>query len=179
MYFWQLFPYRIILRTCQSFEGPGSTWAGGRHKALGDFFGQNSILNNFYWKLFLKCNFPFHYRIILQICQSFKPRSSTLGRDWHMRSCTFLDKIQFWITFIWNLFLIRYIFLAELSHKLNVIFQVSTYIKREFSNPTDISTENVTLCYGFMGLAELNYLCIYSLYYFDVKTDMVIRLHSH
>ncbi len=32
----------------------------------------------------------------------------------------------------------------------------------EFKNPTYTSTKNVTLCDGFMELAELNYLCIYT-----------------
>ncbi len=58
-------------------------------------------------------------------------------------------------------------FLVGLSHKLNVIFYISTYSLWEFSNPTDTSAENVTLCDGFTELGELNYLCIYTLYYFS------------
>ncbi len=60
----------------------------------------------------------------------------------------------------------RCVFLAALSHNLNVIFHISTYSKWEFSNPSDTRAENVTLCSIFMELAELNYLCIYTLYYF-------------
>ncbi len=60
----------------------------------------------------------------------------------------------------------QYVFLAVLSHKLNVIFHKSTYSIWEFSNPTDTSAENVILCGGFAELAELNYLFIYTLYYF-------------
>ncbi len=62
----------------------------------------------------------------------------------------------------------RWVFLAALSHKLNVIFHVSTHSPWEFSNPTDTSAKNVTLCGGFTLLAELNYLCIYILYYFGL-----------
>ncbi len=65
----------------------------------------------------------------------------------------------------------RCIFLAVLSHKLNVIFHISTYCIWEFSNPTDASAKNVTLCGSFMELVELNYLCIYTLYYFDSVMD--------
>ncbi len=65
--------------------------------------------------------------------------------------------------FYLKLFLMRCVFLAVLSHKLNVIFYLSTYSIWEFSNPTDTCAKNVTLCGGF---TELNYLCIYTLYYF-------------
>ncbi len=41
----------------------------------------------------------------------------------------------------------------------------------EFSNPIDTSTENVTLCGGFTELVELNYLNIYTLYYFPPFYD--------
>ncbi len=41
----------------------------------------------------------------------------------------------------------------------------------EFSNPTDTSAKNVTLCGGFTELAELNYLCVYTLYYFAVTQE--------
>ncbi len=61
----------------------------------------------------------------------------------------------------------RYVFLAALSHKLNVIFHICAYSTWELSNPTDTIAENVTLCGSFTELAELNYLCIYTLYYFD------------
>ncbi len=40
------------------------------------------------------------YIIILQRWESFKPSSSTLRGDRHMRSRTFLYEIQFWTTFI-------------------------------------------------------------------------------
>ncbi len=89
---------------------------------LGDFFGRNPVLNNFYFKLFLR----------------------------------------------------RYIFLAALSHKLNVIFHKIHIVYGEFSNPTDTSAENVTLCGSFTELAELNYLCIYTLYYFDEEVAKII-----
>ncbi len=59
----------------------------------------------------------------------------------------------------------RCTFLAVLNHKLIVIFHISTYSKWEFSKPNDTSVENVMLC-GFTELAELNYLCIYTIYYF-------------
>ncbi len=62
----------------------------------------------------------------------------------------------------------QWVFLALLSHKLNVIFHISTYSTWEFSNPTDTSAKNVT-CGGFTELVELNYLCIYTLYYFGLK----------
>ncbi len=60
----------------------------------------------------------------------------------------------------------RCVFFAVLSHKLNVIFHISTCSIWEYSNPTDTSAENVTLCGSFTELAELNYLCICTLYYF-------------
>ncbi len=60
----------------------------------------------------------------------------------------------------------RYVFFAALSHKLNVIFYISTYSKWQFSNLTNTSYKNVTLSGGFIELAELNYLCSYTLYYF-------------
>ncbi len=60
----------------------------------------------------------------------------------------------------------RCVFLAELRHKLNVIFHISTYTIWEFSNPTDTSDKNVILRGGITELAGLNYLCIYTLYYF-------------
>ncbi len=47
-----------------------------------------------------------------------------------------------------------------------MIFHVSTYSIWEFSNPTDTSAKNVMLCGSFTELAEWNYLCIYTLYYF-------------
>ncbi len=70
--------------------------------------------------------------------------------------------------FYLKLFLKRSIFLAVLSHKLTVIFHISTYSIWEFNNPTDTSAENEMLCGGFTELAELNYLCIYTLYYFGL-----------
>ncbi len=73
--------------------------------------------------------------------------------------------------FYLKLFLMQCVFLAVLSHKLNVIFHISTYSIWVFSNPTDTSAENVILCGGFMELAELNYSCIYTLYYFDIHTE--------
>ncbi len=39
----------------------------------------------------------------------------------------------------------------------------------EFSNPTDTSAKNVTLCGDLTELAEWNYLCIYTSYYFDLN----------
>ncbi len=62
------------------------------------------------------------------------------------------------------------VFLAVLSNKLNVIFYISTYSIWEFSNPTDTSPENVTLCGGFTELVEVNYLCIYTLYITLLRT---------
>ncbi len=44
--------------------------------------------------------FPFLYVIILQRWESFEPPSSSLRRDRHMRSRTFLYEILFRITFI-------------------------------------------------------------------------------
>ncbi len=76
-------------------------------------------------------------------------------------------------------FFIQHVFLAALSHKLNVIFHISTYNIWEFSNPTDASAENVTLSGGFTELAELNYLCIYTLYYFaEYEPHIVIMVHK-
>ncbi len=37
---------------------------------------------------------------------------------------------------------------------------------------TNTSVRNVTMCGGFTELAELNYLCIYTLYYFWLNTNM-------
>ncbi len=72
-----------------------------------------------------------------------------------------------------------------LSHKLTVIFHISTYSKWEFNNPTDTRAENITLCGGFTELVELNYLCIYTLYYFgnhpveeDRKLDDLATIQS-
>ncbi len=91
-----------------------------------DFFGQNSISNNFYLKfilmrllfeayfdvtrifgsiqLLIKCNLLFPYRKILRTCLSFELPSSTPGGDIHMRSRTFWDKTQFRTTFIGSFF---------------------------------------------------------------------------
>ncbi len=80
-----------------------------------------------------------------------------------MCSLTFWDEIQFQTTFICSFLLMRCVFLAALSHKLNVIFHISMFSPWEFSNPTDTSAENVTLCGDFTELAELSYLCIYTL----------------
>ncbi len=51
-----------------------------------------------------QCNLPFPYRIILRTCPSFEPASSALGKDGHMRSQSFLDKIRFRTTFILSFF---------------------------------------------------------------------------
>ncbi len=82
-----------------------------------DFFVQNSIPNNFYFKLFLiwriflatsspKLNqfFCFFYIIIFQRWESFEPPSSTLEGDKHMRSQTFSYEIQCRTIFILNFF---------------------------------------------------------------------------
>ncbi len=49
---------------------------------------------------------------------------------------------------------------------MNVIFHISTYSIWEFSDPTNISVKNVTLCSGFTELVKLDYLYIYTLYSF-------------
>ncbi len=86
-----------------------------------------------------------------------------------MRSRTFFGRNSIPNNFYLKLVLMQCAFLAMLSHKLNIIYHIKTYSIREFNNPTDTSAENVTLCGGFTELAELNYLCIYTLYNFDDK----------
>ncbi len=73
---------------------------------------------------------------------------------------------------LFETFFMRCVFLTAVSHKLNVIFHISTYSIWEFSNPIDASAKIVMLCGGFTELARLNYLCIYTLYYFGI--DQVI-----
>ncbi len=77
----------------------------------------------------------------------------------------------FWTKFnfeqlLFEAFFMRCVFLAVLSHKLNVVFHISACSMWELSNPSDTSAEDVMLYGGFTELAELNYLCIYTLYYF-------------
>ncbi len=50
------------------------------------------------------CIFPLLYSIIFKPYQSFKPLSSTLGGDRHMRSQTFLDKIRIPTIFTFRFF---------------------------------------------------------------------------
>ncbi len=87
--------------------------------ALVDFFGRNSILNNFYWKLSLMpCIFLAALSPKLNVIYCFttewyfklananlsSPLAPLQDGDRHMRLRTFLDKIQFWTTFIRSFF---------------------------------------------------------------------------
>ncbi len=93
-----------------------------------------------------------------------------------MRSRTFFGQNSIPKTFYLKLFLLRCVFLAALIHKLlNVIFHISTYSTWEFSNPTDTSAKNVTLCGSFTELVEWNYLRIYTLYCFGAKDPRILR----
>ncbi len=51
--FWQLFPYRIILPTCQSFKAPSSISEGDRHKRLRTFWYEvqfwTTFIRSFFW----------------------------------------------------------------------------------------------------------------------------------
>ncbi len=65
-----------------------------------------------------------------------------------------------------------------MSHKLKVIYHISTYSIWEFNNPTDTSAENVTLCGGLTELEELKYLCIYTLYYFEFDVKIINHIYK-
>ncbi len=101
-----IFSKKIHKRICLSAEGV-ELWG-------------SKILSFFWCDVYFWQRFP--YRIILRTCQSFKALGSTRAGDKHNCRETFLYEIQFRTTFIWSSFLMRCLFLAALSPKLNVIY---------------------------------------------------------
>ncbi len=70
------------------------------------------------------------------------PPCSTPEKDGHMRSGTFLYKIQFWTIFIWRFF-VWCVFLAVLSPKLNIFFHFSTI---SYLNHINLSSPLAPFC---------------------------------
>ncbi len=67
----------------------------------------------------------------------------------------------------------RCVFLAVLSHKLNVIFHISTRCIWEFSNPIDTSAENVTLCGGLTELLYSTLLVILQIFNYFILISFI------
>ncbi len=122
--------------TNYGYWGPWSFWDSPKKRT---FFIGNKIVNIF----FRSTSFLFLINIIFIFQKSsiLKPEKTVLMAHFGQNS---IPK-----NFYLKLFLLRCVFLAALSHKLNVIFHISTFSIWEFSNPTDTSAKNVTLCGGF------------------------------
>ncbi len=112
------FPFLYVIRfqTYWSLEPLSSTPGGDRHMRSRTFSYKIQFWTTFTWSFFWysayfwqhwahsESNFPFLYIIRFQTHQFLEHSSSTREEDKHMRSWTFLYKIQFRTTFIWSIF---------------------------------------------------------------------------